>query len=120
MTKIVCRLLDAADEMLGWAEVQAITRGDGLLRAPRNPVVVPIDVTGVTACVSLHWCDLNVEVRIPIASTPVTVGAMFLIFEAYAEMIRVGTPPTRLAVTSTRQHMEIHVPVGGLGAWSNA
>ena len=115
-TKLVLRVLSATGELLGWGEVQAEARGDGALWAPR-PVAVFIDQAGTPACLSVHWADVNVELRVPYESAAVTAG-MVLEIPHTSPLLRVGEPPTSLPPVTTRATVAIGVPVAMVGALS--
>ena len=117
MTKLVCRLLDADDQMLGWCWHIAAMRGDGCLRSTL-PVVLDVDESGTGVVLSVHWADMNVETRIQMP-VPFMVkrGDSLTIFPSNAPMLQAGTPPEkRLPPVSTRQAIDVTVPVGSLGA----
>ena len=66
VTKLVIRVLNASGELMGWTEVQAEARGDGCLWTQTSPVSVLIEKAGLPMFQSIHWCDINVELRHPI------------------------------------------------------
>jgi hypothetical protein len=116
MTKLVCRLLDADQRMLGWCWHIAAMRGDGCLRSTL-PVVMDVEVDGVPAVLSVHWADMNVETRVPMPEMTVTKGQALTIFPAHAAMLRAGEPPSvRLPPVNTKTAVDVSVPVGQLGA----
>jgi hypothetical protein len=118
VTKLVCRLLDADERMLGWCWHIAAMRGDGCLRSTL-PVVLDVDVDGEPAVLSVHWADMNVETRVPMPKLTVKKGDTLTIFPAHAAMLRAGEPPTvRLPPVSTKSQVMVDVPVGKLGASS--
>jgi hypothetical protein len=112
-TKIVVRLLDADNELLGWAEHAAHARGDGKLWS-QAPVTIMVERDGVPVCVSLHWADLNVESRIPCPSVRVSVGQTVTIFAAQVPMLTLGEPPKGLPAVTVGS-VVVGVPTGGLG-----
>lgn len=118
LTKLVCRLLDAEDRLLGWCWHIAAMRGDGCLRSTL-PVWLDVDAAGEPKTLSVHWADMNVEVRVPWPNTvrAVTPGQALVIFEANTPMLRAGDPPLkRLPPVSTKQAVDVSVPVGQFGA----
>ena len=115
MTKLVCRLLDANDHMLGWCWHIAAMRGDGCLRSTL-PVVLDVDEDGTGSVMSVHWADMNVETRIPLPDVVVKRGQALSIFPAHAPMIQCGTPPEKRLPPVTTKAVEVSVPVGQLGA----
>ena len=115
-TKLVCRLLDVTGRLLGWTDHHAAARGDGYLRATL-PVVLDVDEDGEAVQVSVHWADVNVEVRVSIPPVTVTRGQALTIFQPQAAMLSVGVPPlTRLPPVTTKRAVDVSVPVGQLGA----
>ena len=63
-SKLVLRLLDADGHLLGWCQHDAAVKGDGLLRAA-GVVVLVLDAPGVPTSLSIHWADVNSEIRVP-------------------------------------------------------
>ncbi len=118
-TKIVCRLLDAGNRLLGWTEHYAAVRGDGCLRAD-GPVVIPVDVSGVPVTVSLHWADVNVETRAPLkeyaGSVDARVGDHVHCYRHDDIMITLGPVPVGLHQVTVGRPVAIGVPVGQMGA----
>ena len=114
-TKVVIRLLDAAGSLLGWAECQAKAKGDGKLW-PSAPVVVRLEAFGHPTAVSLHWCDVNVEVRLPLPPGPTfAVGHLLTVFDGTAPLFTVGPMPGPLPPVTGRHHTAIGVPAAQLG-----
>ena len=103
--------------MLGWAQVDAHVRGDGKLWSPGPLIVVPIQ-SGVCTVLSVHWCDVNVEVRTECHAV-LTAGVPSAIFDRETPLIIVGPMPANLppiTVGSTA----ISVPAGRMGAKGSA
>jgi hypothetical protein len=115
IAKIVCRLLDRQNKLLGWTEHHAQVRGDGCLRSS-GPVVVPIETSGAPAFVSLHWADVNVETRIPCPEVFIQSGNSLLVFADGAPMVTLGVPPVGLPPVTVGRPVSITVPVGQLGS----
>jgi len=113
--KIVCRLLDPQDTLLGWVVHQAVMRGDGCVRSD-GPVTIYADRSGDIACVSLHWCDLNSETRIPCPVSKIVAGHTITVYPHDTPLIVVGTPPKRLPPTTVGAPVAIGIPVGQMGA----
>lgn len=104
--------------MLGWCWHIAAMRGDGCLRSTL-PVVVDVDESGTPAVLSVHWADMNVETRVPMPQMTVTRGQALKVFDSNQPMLSCGEPPTkRLPPISTKNMVDISVPVGQLGAMS--
>lgn len=114
MTKVVIRVLAADESLLGWVEVRGEARGDGHLWAG-HPVAVPIDQSGTPATVSIHWADVNVEIRVAAPPTPVTAGMALLLPYGEQPLFKVGEMPQSLAPVTVRQSVGIGVPMGYLG-----
>jgi hypothetical protein len=114
MTKVVCRLLDANNNLIGWTEIKAAIPGDGTLRAS-EPVVIVVEQEGVPVCISHHWCDPNVEIRLPINASTFKVGEQHAMYNAEDELFRVGPMPQGLPAVTMRAAGVIPVPVGGFG-----
>jgi hypothetical protein len=102
--------------MLGWCWHHAAARGDGLLRSTL-PVVLDVDEPGEAHELSIHWADLNVETRVPFPKLHVTRGQALTIFQPHAPMLQPGNPPAhRLPPVTTKNALEVTVPVGAMGA----
>lgn len=114
-TKIVCRLLAADGSMLGWSVHQSLVRGDGCLRA-NGPVAITARMAGVPAQVSLHWCDINVDVRINVTLAQMAAGDVATIFPDEAPMITVGPLPGPLPAITIGEPVAVVLPVGAMGA----
>lgn len=112
-TKVVCRLLDARNQLLGWTEVQAVARGDGKLWSPGR-VSIPVERAGDALSVSLHWADVNVETRVGMLAT-VTPGQLVTVYPKASPIITVGEMPGPLPAVTVRS-VAISLPVGQLGA----
>lgn len=115
-TKLVLRLLTADNKLLGWMEHEAAALGDGCLRAVRD-ILIPVDEVGTAAWVSIHWCDIHVETRIPIplGLSVVKPGSNFAVFLAGDPMVRLGTPPVGLPAVTLKRSVSIGIPPGHLG-----
>lgn len=114
-TKLVIRLFDPEQRMLGWVTHDAAVRGDGTLRSSAS-VVVPIDLSGTLAAVSVHWCDVNVETRTPCPAKTVRSGQLLTVFPADVPLLVVGPQAGGLPPVTVRQAVTIGVPAGALGA----
>lgn len=114
-TKIVVRLM-AGDRMLGWAVHDARVKGDGCLRA-HGAVMIAVRAAGAPDVLSLHWCDINVEVRVPVpGGLTVKAGDTFTGFPDDAPMIRVGDQAAGLPAITVGQPVAVSVPVGAMGS----
>ncbi len=116
-TKLVVRLLNAAGDLLGSVVHHAAIKGDGCLRAA-GPVVCGIAQSGFASEVSLHWADVNVEVRVPSPAPSVQAGQIVPLFDAGAVLIQVGPMPGPLPPIVVGA-VAVSVPVGGLGSRSS-
>lgn len=115
-TKCVLRVLDAAGLMLGWVEHHAAVRGDGMVRTA-HPVRVRLDVTGVPSALSVHWCDVHVEVRVALpAMGAIEAGRDVELLPAKHPLIVVGQPPQALPSVTVGRALAVEVPVGAVGA----
>ena len=113
--KIVCRMLDAENRLLGWTEHHAAVRGDGRLRA-EGPVAIEVEANGAPLSISMHWADVNVEARVPCAVPFVKKGDTVTIFPHGAAMIVLGEPPVGLPAVTVGRPVAIGFPVGQMGA----
>lgn len=114
--KLVVRVLAADGSLLGWTEVRAEGR-EGALWAIR-PVAVTIETSGTPETVSVHWADVNVEVRVPCTYTAsVTAGQLVgLPYDASTPLITLGQPARGLPPVTVRQAVAIGVPSAVIGA----
>ena len=113
-TKVVIRLLDASGALLGWEQHQAAVRGDGCLRA-QSVVTIPIERDGAAAIVSVHWADLNVEIRMAV-SIAVKDRATLAVFQAEDVIMLVGQMPKGLPAVTLRAPVSVPLLAGGMGA----
>lgn len=113
-TKVVVRLLDDADNLLGWCAVQAEARGDGCLWAP-SETVVPFEASGRAVTLSLHLADFHIESRMAI-DVEARPGSGVTLAQP---LVKLGEPPTSLPpVTVRAAPARVAMPVGVLGAVS--
>jgi len=112
-TKIVLRLLDAENQLLGWSEHFAVARGDGKLWS-QGTVTITAERAGDPVCVSLHWADVNVETRIPCPPAHVSAGRTIAIFAPHTPMVTLGIPPTNLPPVTVGS-VAIGIEAGRLG-----
>jgi hypothetical protein len=118
-TKLVLRLFDAENRLLGDTVVYALVRGDGCLRAP-GPVAIQCDAAGVPACVSIHWADYHTETRVPMPPLPLMgVGAVVPLYAANDPLVQVGTVPGPLPPVTMRQPVAVGIPKAMLGSVGN-
>jgi hypothetical protein len=111
---MVCRLLDAQGQLLGWVEHYARIRGDGCLRADGD-VSILVECDGMAAVASLHWADVNAETRVPL-DVKVKAGDTLTIFRRGSVMVVVGRIPEGLPPVTVRNVVSVGIPVGMLGA----
>ncbi len=114
-TKVVVRLLDPDQHLLGWTEVQAIARGDGRLWSP-GVVRLPVEASGVAAYVSVHWADVHVEQRAKLDRHPVSPGEIVTVFPHASPIFTVGPIPGYLPAVTIHRQASIILPVAQLGA----
>lgn len=112
-TKIVCRVLDAENNLLGWTLVWAVARGDGQLWSD-GPVTIPIERAGDAVTLSLHWCDVHTETRVPL-QVAVQAGQPLTVYPEATPIITVGMVPGPLPAVTVGS-VAIAVPVGQMGA----
>lgn len=115
-TKLVLRVLDAGGELLAWAELLADARGDGCLWPQPRAVSALVDRAGQPALLSVHWADVNVEVRSPFDHPPLTEGGAITLAFGDQPVLRVGPMPGPLPPVTVRAPVVVTVPVGALGA----
>ena len=116
-TKLVIRVMDAGGAMLGSVVHHAAVKGDGCLRAA-GPVVVGVAQSGFPTYVSLHWADLNVEVRVSSPFGSLQAGEIVTLFPSDAPLITVGQMPGPLPPIVVGTSVAVEIPVGGIGARS--
>lgn len=114
-TKLVVRILDVDEQLLGWGEASALARGDGTLWVePPTPILIERD--GKPTYVSVHWCDVNVEIRSVIDyRKPIAAGNIMTMPGDWVAIV-VGPAAGGLPPVTVRTPVEIGVPVGALGA----
>jgi hypothetical protein len=116
MTTLIVRLMDgdpgavAHGRMLGWQQAEGVLRGDGVVRVAA-PVGIPIEAAGVPGYVSVHWVDVNVEVRIQMTLAPARVGEVVYV----TPEVRIGPPAGGLPPITTRGPVAVRVRVGAMG-----
>lgn len=119
-TKIVVRLLDETGRLLGWAQVMARAKGDGKLWSS-GPLRIPIELRGLATTLSLHWCDVNVEIRLALPRpTWFEAGETYTPYEEAADLITVGAIPGELPAVTVRGPVAVDLLAGELGAGGRA
>lgn len=116
-TKLVVRAMDAERRMLGWVEVEAEARGDGKLWLG-SPAFLPIECVGTVAYLSIHWCDVNVEITQVTDAQRVVPGQALGLPGDWPAMT-VGDQAGGLPPVTVREAITIGVPVGALGGRGN-
>jgi hypothetical protein len=113
-TKLVIRILGRKEELLGWAEAVGEARGDGKIWIS-EPTLVLVEQDGTAMYLSMHWCDVNVEIRSLIEQHPVKQGD---VFNLPGEMVAFVCGPAAggLPPVTVRNAINIGIPVGSLGA----
>ena len=115
-TKLIVRVLDDDGALLAWTEVMAEARGDGCLWPKAQTFTACVEQSGTPASLSVHWADVNIEVRTPLAAGTLVAGApVTLSFHGQPAMI-VGQMPGALPPVTVRAPISISMPVGALGA----
>jgi hypothetical protein len=118
VAKLVLRLLDRDDRMLGWAEATAMAPGDGTLRVLPS-TLIPVEHSGLPHCISVHWCDINIEWRVtmgldPSPSQVVMAGNFFTVDGNWTALI-LGPAAGGLPPVTVRAPISVAVPQGRLG-----
>lgn len=114
LTKLVVRLLGATGNLLGWTEVVGTARGDGCLWV-EHPATVVIEEAGMPVWNSVHWCDINVEVRTPIVPDKVLkVGDKVNLDWANGPALRCGPAAGGLPPVTVREPIMIGLSHGSL------
>jgi hypothetical protein len=112
MRKVVVRLLGAANELLGWVEHEVRVPGDGKLW-PSGPITVRVDQKGYPTTVSIHWCTVNVETRVPVPEVCTVVpGQIVQLYDGSVPLISVGNRPYDLPPVIVGRPVSISPPVG--------
>lgn len=76
--KLVVRVLDADNRLLGWAAVPGHMPGDRCLWVRGNHPV-KLTAEGTPAFLSVHWCDLGVQSRMAWTGAPVGQSHILLL-----------------------------------------
>ena len=116
-TKLVIRILDRQEQLLGWAEVVGEARGDGKIWI-KDPTHILIEQDGVTGFHSIHWCDVNVEIRTLVEPRKVKLGDV-LVIDGEHEAINCGPAAGGLPPVTVRTPVTIGIPVGSLNGRGN-
>lgn len=109
-TKLVVRLLDEHDNLLGWAECEGQMRGDGKLWV-KDPTPIMIESAGTVAYHSVHWCDANVEIRSRVDHAAVTPGQMIQVPGDWVPVV-IGKAASGLPPVTVRTNIQIALPAG--------
>jgi hypothetical protein len=117
VTKLVVRILGEQEELLGWAEVAGEARGDGKITVADKTFIL-IEQAGKAMYHSIHWCDVNVEIRSLVERQPVVVGDVLTIPGEWVAIV-CGPAAGGLPPVTVRTPVEIGIPVGSLGAKGN-
>lgn len=113
MKRLILRLLDDSGQMLGWELCEAHVPGNGAL-VLSAPVVIPIDKPGLPTCLSVHWVDVNVEVKIPLTfNTFCNAGSSWMVNAG--EIIRVGPQADGLPPVTVRSSVGVSILPAGMG-----
>lgn len=119
----VVRLLDADNNLMSWARVQATARQQGNLAscpffpATATPFIAERD--GIVTRYSVEWTDTGVARVHDIDSAPFTVKTgqqMMLSWTMRPIWMVSGTKDVPLPTVTERQPVCIGLPAGGLGA----
>jgi hypothetical protein len=96
--------------------MQAVARGDGALWAPSPRTEVMLDETGDVSHVSVHWCDVNVEIRTSLPIKRFASGCAYILDWRDQPVVRVGPAAGGLPPVTVKAQTVIQAPVGHLGA----
>lgn len=118
--KFVVRLLDAENQLLGWAEVSASARPQGQRRScpfwADRPTQFVIDQDGIAAQITIHWCDLDLaRSSPPLEPTAVKAGQVFTL--NWIEPVWLVPAPEKdvpLPAVTVRQSVTLTPPAGQL------
>lgn len=113
--RLIIRILDAANALLAWAEIHAVMKGDGCLRASSPTTFIPLK-PGMMAMLSIHWPDLNVQRRQPWAPEPMAVvmGEPITLTWPEGVILRVESDPEPMPAIAMGTH-KISLPPSFLG-----
>ncbi len=113
MVRLVVRVLDADNRLLAWAPVPAEMRGDGCLWVTGvHPA--PVEAVGVPAWISVHWPDLNVQVRTRLPSVSSVAPGQTIPLAWPQPVIRFPSDPTPMPGVTVRGPVGIAPPTGNL------
>ena len=119
--RFIVRLLDAAGELLAWAEVYA--KASPQERAvsrpfwPITPTRFVIERDGVAARLSIHWADLDVaRLAPPLEPAPVQAGQIFTFTWIEPVWLVQGMRDVPLPQVTVHSPVAIGVPAGALVA----
>lgn len=120
--RFIVRLMDAAGELLAWAEVYATAKPQGRPRSTpffadgRTQFVIERD--GIASQVVIHWADLDVvRVGPELKPTPVQVGQVFdFTWLGPVWMIEGSKVDIPLPAVTARKSVNVSPPVGNLAA----
>jgi hypothetical protein len=114
-TKLVIRIMDAQNQLLGWAEATGEAKGDGKIWVDA-PTRVMIEQTGIPHLLSVHWCDVNVEIRSLVEQKKPLAFGNVLELPGQWPAITCGPAAGGLPPVTVRDPVSIGIPVGALGA----
>jgi hypothetical protein len=113
-TKLVIRILDSEGSLLGWTQVVGKAYGDGTLRVD-DPATVVLDHAGTPVTQSIHWCDVNVEVKVPLADTKHLDAGASLELRWGGPILNVGPAAGGLPPVTVKTPVRIDAVAGGMG-----
>lgn len=119
ITRIIVRIMEVDDRLLGWTETLAEARGDGCLWPSNGPhCSVLIEASGWANQVSLHWADVNVELRRPAPATEKRLEPGDIVTLTWADqpIFRVGEQANGLPPVTVRTPVRAEMQAGSLGA----
>lgn len=122
IARFIVRLLDAAGELLSWAEVQAEARPQGRPRSTPfmalNSTQFVVEKAGTATQLAIHWADLDVARLVPLMEPQPVEVAQVVTFHWIqpvwlVEGSKVDIP---LPAVTVRAPVAVTVPVGSMGA----
>lgn len=120
--RFIVRLLDAAGELLAWAEVHATARPQGRPRSTPffqdAPTWFVIERDGLASQVTIHWPDLDVvRVGPEMVAVPVLAGQRFeFTWLGPVWMVEGSQVDVPMPAVTVRAPVKVDVPLGAMGA----
>lgn len=120
MARFVVRLLEAAGELLAWADVPAVASPQQQAAScpfwPTIPTAFHIERDGTVTQMSVQWADLGVARIAALAPVAVQAGQVFHFTWIEPVWLVPGMRDVPLPSVTVRAPVQIAVPVGAMGA----